>query len=293
MYYRSLNPRQRSQVFTTSIDGDRQLVYETDEILLEAPNWTLDGRSLLLNGGGVLWRLDLGSGDLSQVDFDGLPEINNDHVLAPDGDSIYLSACDWQIYRAPVGGGRAERVTRGPDSLLHFLHGVSPDGESLVFTGLELGVEGRDNRANVFTVPSRGGEIVRLTDTDAPADGAEYSPDGEWVYFNTEQFSRVHGHAQIARVRADGSGLEQLTFDDRVNWFPHWSPDGRLAVYLSFPPGTTGHPVDRIVQLRVVHDGEWARSRTVAELLGGQGTINVNSWSPDSDRFAYVAYPVG
>ncbi len=120
-------------------------------------------------------------------------------------------------------------------------------------------------------------------------DGPEYTPDGAWIYFNTERFSP--GSAQIARIRPDGTGLEQLTFDERVNWFPHVAPDGSRAVYLSYPPGTRGHPADLPVELRLVEGDDWRSARIVVTLPGGQGTINVNSWSPDSRRFAYVDYP--
>jgi TolB protein len=292
MDYRTLGAGQSCQIFVAARDGSRELILETRDILLEAPNWTVDGRALILNGDGLLWRLDLETRVLEQIVIHGIPALNNDHVLAPDGETVYLSANDWHIYRAPLSGGRAERITNDGIPALHFLHGVSPDGETLAYIGLEPEGERLWPKANVFTIPAAGGADTRVTDTTSPADGSEYSPDGEWIYFNTEQFSEVPGHAQIARIRPDGTGLEQLTFDEEVNWFPHWAPDGTTAVYLSFPPGTEGHPADKHVRLKVVRAGHWEQPDVVAELHGGQGTINVNSWAPTSDRFAYVAYPV-
>jgi TolB protein len=293
MDYRTLVPGQRCQVFVADAAGrGQELVYESADLLLEAPNWTLDGSALILNGHGVLWRLDLASRALTPVEVSGIPALNNDHVLAPDGETIYLSANDGHIYRAPLAGGAAERITNDGAPERSFLHGVSPDGSTLAYVGVEA--EGNDPwaRANIWTIPAAGGADVPLTDGRAPRDGCEYSPDGRWIYFNTEQFSDVPGHAQIARMRPDGSDPEQLTFDEEVNWFPHWAPDGAAAVYLSFPPGTTGHPANLPVALKVVVEDAWTDPRTVVRLFGGQGTINVNSWSPDSDRFAYVAYPM-
>jgi Tol biopolymer transport system component len=293
MDHRTLAPGQRCQVFVVDADGgEPRLVLERDDLLLEAPNWTLDGQALILNGAGVLWRFDLATSALDEIEISGVPELNNDHVLDPDGEHVFISAQDHHIHRAPLAGGAAVRITNDGPPDLHFLHGVSPDGGTLAYVGIEA--EGDDlwARANIFTTPASGGADTRLTDTDSPADGPEYSPDGAWILFNTEVFGTTPGHAQIARMRPDGSGLEQLTDDERVNWFPHVAPDGTRAVYISFPPGTIGHPADKAVELRIVEGDAWRAPVRSIPLFGGQGTVNVNSWAPTSDRFAYVAYPV-
>ncbi|NQX13791.1 PD40 domain-containing protein [Microbacteriaceae bacterium VKM Ac-2855] len=294
--YRTLAPGQRCRILILDIEtGATTLVHETTEHLLEAPNWTA-GEELILNGEGVLWRMPAqADAEPTRIAIGGIPELNNDHVLAPDGDTIYLSANDWQIYAAPLSGGTARRITPDDEGMFHFLHGVSPDGSTLAYIGtrpLTDDLSGGWAVANVFTVGVDGSGTRALTAGTAPADGSEYSPDGEWIYFNTEQFSSAPGHAQIARMRADGTDVEQLTFDERVNWFPHVAPDGSTFYFLSFPTGTEGHPADRPVEIKLVRDNDWAGARTVATLFGGQGTINVNGWSPRGDRFAYVEYPI-
>lgn len=293
MDYRTLADGQRCQIYVAGVDGaPPRLLFETRDLLLEAPNWTIDGSALILNGHGTLWRLSIHDAELQPIEISGIPALNNDHVLAPDGETIYLSANDWHIYRAPLAGGTAERITNDGPPDYHFLHGVSPDGSTLAYIGLEPEGDNLWARANVFAIPAAGGPDIRLTDTTSPADGSEYSPDGQWIYFNTEQFSTTPGHAQIARMRLDGSEVEQLTFDDEVNWFPHLAPTGDRAVYLSFPAGTTGHPADLEVALKLVTADRWTDPATIVRLFGGQGTINVNSWAPDGERFAFVAYPV-
>ncbi len=262
---------------------------ESSERLFEAPNWTHDG-TLLLNADGGLWRLELSTGDVSEVAFTDLPEINNDHVLSMTGDTIYLSANDGHIYEGAVVGGAVRRVTSDVHSRKHFLHGVSPAGDLLAYIGVETNLAGV-REANVFTLSIASGESVQLTFGDKPSDGSEFSPDGEWIYFNTERFSSSSGHAQIARMPSGGGAIEQLTFDDGVNWFPHLSPDGASVVFLTYPPGTVGHPADRDVALRLAPTTDFAQARDVARLTGGQGTINVHSWAPDSRRFAFVEYP--
>lgn len=286
---RGLQPGQRCEVWIASLTGESELVLVTEDLLLEAPNWTLDGNALLLNGAGKLWKLDFGSRALEQVPLTSVPDLNNDHVLAPDGATIYISANDGHIYRSAIYGGQAERIT-DEDGSFHFLHGVSPDGEELAYVGIESGDFTQPGL--LMTIPASGGATTTLN-VDGHCDGPEYSPDGEWLYFNTEAFTDQPGHAQLARLhRSNGSGPEQLLESETVDWFPHLSPDGRLASYIRFPSGTVGHPTDLQVAVVLVSTGDWTAPLHTWPLFGGQGTLNVNSWSPDSKRFAYVAYPI-
>jgi TolB protein len=288
---RLLQSGQRAEVWIAEAgSGSTELVYSTDSLLLEAPNWAPDGHGLLLNGDGLLWRLDLEPQiELQQVPIDDLPPINNDHVLDASRGLIYVSANDGHIYVAPIEGGTAKRVT-GDSSRHHFLHGVSPDGATLAFVDLPRADPSAPGR--LALISSAGGETRYPEAGSSHLDGPEYSPDGAWLYFNTEEFTNRPGHAQLARVPAEGGRMERLVESEFVDWFPHLSPDGELASYISFPPGTLGHPPDLDVEVRMVRTANWGDVVWRFPLFGGQGTLNVNSWSPDSQRFAYVAYPV-
>ena len=286
--FRSLQPGQRAQVLIGGPDlAEPELLLNTSQMLIEAPNWSADGASLFVNGNGQLWRIDLDQSPtvLSQVTFVGLPEINNDHMLSPDGQHIYLSAMDGHIYRGAVTGGDAERVTQD-ERVWHFLHGVSPDGNRLAYV-----------RLADFTQPGRlavmepFGPSVLVDTGDGHLDGPEWSGDGSWIYFNTESFSAEPGHAQLARIPDGGGPMDHLVVSNTVDWFPHLSPDGRFASYIAFPAGTIGHPADREVEVRVVRTDDWSTPTQTYPVFGGQGTLNVNSWSLDSTRFAFVAYP--
>lgn len=291
MVPRRLQSGQRAAVWIVDAgDGSAELVYSTDSLLVEAPNWAPDGHGLLLNGDGLLWRLELEpAAQLKQVRIDDLPSINNDHVLDAERDLIYLSANDGHIDVAPIQGGGARRVTRD-SSRYHFLHGVSSDGQTLAFVELPRGEPSVPGR--LALISSAGGETRYPEAGSRHLDGPEYSPDGSWLYFNTEEFTQRPGHAQLARMPAEGGRMERLVESESVDWFPHLSPDGELASYVSFPPGTLGHPPDLDVEVRVVRTTNWWDTVWRFPLFGGQGTINVNSWSPDSHRFAYVAYPM-
>lgn len=288
---RALRPGQRAELYVVHVEsGESTLVLSSDTLLFEAPNWTPDGKNLVINGDGRLFRLPVRGGELEEVPLGGIPDINNDHLLNPDGSSVFVSAEDGHLYEVPFATGVARRVSNDHGPAFHYyLHGISPDGTLLAYIGLRVNGDGTVT-TNVYTIPAAGGEDVKLTDVPFPHDGSEYSPDGEWIYFNSERGSTTPGHAQLFRMRADGSGIEQLTFDERVNWFPHVSPDGRRIAYISFPTGTLGHPADKDVYVRLIEED--GTTRDLAHLFGGQGTINVASWAPDSRRLAYVAYPI-
>ena len=251
---RQLKPNQYSQLVVASpYETASTIVYETKR-WIEAPNWTPDGRWLVFNSEGLLYRLaPNGSQGPSLIDTGGLNDLNNDHVISPDGAWIYVSANDGHIYRVSLADGQTMRVSNdyGPDrDYRYYLHGISPDGEQLAYVGLEV-INGR-TITQICTIAAKGGEDVVLTDGSCPVDGPEYSPDGQWIYFNTEAAAKQSGHAQIFRMTPNGENLEQITFDDRVNWFPHVSPNGMHLVYLSYPPGTIGHPADKDVFIRLM-----------------------------------------
>ncbi len=289
MAYRELAPNQRAQIWIGAPDLTQpELLFETEDLLIEAPNWSLDGAHLYVNASGGLWRLDVGSPEsgLVRVEFDDLPELNNDHVLDPDGEHIYLSAMDGHLYRGSLGGGAVSRVTQD-DGNWHFLHGVSPDGSRLAYVQLrDLAHPGR------LAIMKPYGPSVIMDTGVGHIDGPEWSPDGRWIYFNTESFTDEPGHAQLARIPDAGGEVERLVTSSTVDWFPHLSPDARSAAYITFPAGTLGHPADLDVEVRVVATSDWTHPLQRYALFGGQGTLNVNSWSPDSTRFAFVAYPI-
>jgi TolB protein len=254
----------------------------------EAPNWTPDGGALIFNWNGRLARLDvtneahpMAKGAPVAIDSGAQTHCNNDHVIAPDGQWIGLSDSSQEdhqssVYVMPIGGGTPRRVTAQSPS---YLHGWSPDGKTLAFTGE------RNKNFDIYTIPAAGGEEARLTTAEGLDDGPDYSPDGQWIYFNSVRT----GHMQIWRMHADGSGQEQVTKDATNDWFPHISPDGKLMVFLAYGPEVTGHPPNQDVELRLMTLAD-GTIRTLARLFGGQGTINVPSWSPDGQKVAFVSY---
>jgi Tol biopolymer transport system component len=274
----------RSHITIMTADGRSKEVIYSAPRLFEAPNWSPDGAYLLLNSGGKLWRLPPTGGEPRLVPTGSVTGINNDHGIAPDGRSLAISA--GPIYLLPASGGEPRRITAKAPS---YFHGWSPDGKTLAYCAK------RGDNFDLYAISTAGGAERRLTTHAGYDDGPDYSPDGRWIYFNSDR----SGSWDLWRIPYDGAGsndrnAERITSDDYEDWFPHPSPDGKWLVFLSFPKGTKGHPPNREVILRTLplpgDRHEPAVIREVVHTFGGQGTINVNSWSPDGKRFAYVSY---
>ncbi|OPA77419.1 transporter [Paenibacillus selenitireducens] len=258
----------------------------TFDYLIEAPNWTSDGKRLIYNSQGRLYSFDIATSESTVIDSNYATQCNNDHVLSPDNSQIAISHHTKEdgksrIYILPLEGGEPVLVTPKAPS---YLHGWSPNGAELAYCAERKG------QYDIYTIPVGGGAEVQLTDTPGLDDGPEYSPDGQYIWFNSVRT----GLMQVWRMRADGSEQTQMTFDESNNWFPHVSPDGEAVAYLSYRKGDVApgdHPANKNVEIRWMAStgGEY---RTLVQLFGGQGTINVNSWSPDSKQLAFVSYQV-
>jgi hypothetical protein len=259
---------------------DRRVIYVAPSHF-EAPNWTQDGAHFIFNSEGRILRLPVDGGTPETIDTGAAIHCNNDHGLSPDQEWLAISDQSQAdhlstIFIVPIGGGTPRRVTQNSPS---YWHGWSPDGKTLAFTAQ------RNGNFDIYTIPAAGGEETRLTSAKGLDDGPEYSPDGKYIYFNSERTGRM----QIWRMLADGSNQEQITFDEFNNWFPHISPDGKWMAFLSYGSEVTGHPPNKDVQIRLMALRD-RKISVLAKLFGGQGTINVPSWSPDSTKVAFVSY---
>lgn len=258
---------------------------------LEAPNWTQDGKYIIYNSEGLIWSYNLESGEHTRIDTGNVTACNNDHVLSPDGKEIAVSSMapgtdlesdgyNSYIYILPLSGGIPRQVTPLSPS---FLHGWSPDGRTLAYCAMRAG-----DRGDIYIISTEGGEEQRLTVTDGLSDGPEYSPDGRHIWYNSVR----SGLMQIWRMDSDGSNQQRITQDERNNWFAHVSPDNQKVIYISYRKGDVepgDHPANKNVEIHLMnYDG--SGNEVLVALFGGQGTLNVNSWSPCSRKFAFVSY---
>ena len=262
--------------------GGRQVLAGTD-ISWQAPNWTPDGKTLIYNSEGRLYNFDVASRKSSVLNTDFADKNNNDHVLTFDGQQIGISHQPEEtngqsvVYTLPVSGGVPKRIT---DKSPSYFHGWSPDNQFLLYTAE------RNGDFDIYKISKDGGKEIQLTKTKGLDDGSEYSSDGKYIYF----CSTRTGTMQVWRMDPNGKNQVQLTFDELNNWFPHVSPDNKWLVFISFPKEVPAdkHPFYERVFLRLMPI-EGGNVKVIGYLYGGQGTMNVPSWSPDSKRIAFVS----
>jgi TolB protein len=262
---------------------ERKVLKEFDHVI-EAPNWTQDGKYLVYNSRGHMYTYELASGEIKEINSGLAIDCNNDHVLSPDNTELAVSHftnddATSRIYILPMAGGDPRLVTeKGPS----YLHGWSPDGKCLAYCAE------RGGQYDIYTISVDGGAETQLTDLPGLDDGPEYSPDGKYIWFNSVRT----GLMQVWRMEADGSNPTHMIKEDANCWFPHVSPDNQWIVYIAYGrddvnPGD--HPANKNVELRLM-PAEGGEARTIVKLFGGQGTINVNSWAPDNRTIALVSY---
>lgn len=265
----------------------RKTVWQ-DQNLIEAPNWLAKGE-FIINSHGKMYRIDTNVQEKQEIDTGFAQNCNNDHGISPDKKSLIISCHtpdennpeDWKtskIYMLPIQGGEPKLITEKDCS---FWHGWSPDGQRIAYTA------NRNNAWDIYSISINGGEEKRLTFAKGHADGADYSSDRKFIYYNA--FSS--GSMEIWRMDLDGTNHCQITNDKHSNWFPHPSPDGKYLVYLCYiNDQKEDHPFGQDVKLRLMDLKTLEISDLTEVFYGGQGTINVNSWSPDSTQLAFVSY---
>jgi TolB protein len=289
--------RLRSHIFVYDMrTGSSKEIYTADSIW-EAPNWSPDGKYLIANSKAAIFRLNLKPDGTAEPQKLAIPEnyrCNNDKALSPDGTKLAFSATvspnrGSQVFLADADGNNVKLMTQNMPS---YFHGWSPDNKTLAF----VAQRNNSGQYDIYSVPAAGGgPEERLTSNVHQDDGPDYSPDGKWIYINSDR----SGKQAVWRLPAKGAGTDDAKAEDVVSdsledWFPHISPDGKKMVYIGYPGGTPTHnPRDVHIALKLVtidHDKVAKTQKTLVEGTGGQGSMNVNSWSPDSMRFAYVTY---
>ncbi len=277
-----------SRLETMDVSNGKRLVIHEKQGRFEAPNWMPDGKKLLFNMDGSLFRIPATGGETEKLNTDFANRNNNDHGISFNGKLLAIShqregmpGGGSTVYVLPLKGGKPKMVTENTPS---YWHGWSPDNKEVLY------VAQRNNIPvyNIYRNSVNGGKEVALTDIKEGehVDGCEYSPDGKYIWYNGNHNGKMH----LWRMKPDGTGREEMTSDVYNDWFPHISPDGKWVVFISFLPEVepNSHPSYKRVMLRLM-PAEGGEPKTIAYLYGGQGTINVPSWAPDSRHIAFVS----
>jgi Periplasmic component of the Tol biopolymer transport system len=268
------------------VTTEERTILKEFPFLIESPNWTPDNKWIVYNSKGKLYKISIDNpSEPIEINTDFATNCNNDHILSVDGKQIAISHGTKEdgksrIYTLPFEGGIPTLITpMGPS----YLHGWSPDLKYLAYCA------DRNGNYDVYIIPAKGGDEIRLTTAEGLDDGPEYSPCGKYIWFNSVR----SGLMQVWRMKADGSEQTQMTHDEtRNSWFPHVSPDGQQVVYIAYKKGDVDpgdHPANKNVELLIM-PAAGGEPRSIVSLFGGQGTLNVNTWAPDSKRFAFISY---
>jgi Tol biopolymer transport system component len=287
--YRQLAPPAATSALYSTIqaievdpNARRATILYTARARAQAPTWSRDGSSLVFNQDGRIFTVSAdGKGTPQPIDVGAATGCNGSHGFSPDGKSLAITCTTPgnpgnRVYIIPVAGGAPRMVTANPDS---YFHSWSPDGKTILFTRPSHG------SGNIYSISVEGGAETALTTGAGISDDPDFSPDGQYIYFNTDRW----GGMQIARMKPDGSGVEQITFDRFRNWTPHPSPDGKSIVFLSYSPDVTTHAANKDIALRILSIDDKNVS-VLTNIVGGDGSMNVANWSPDSKRLAFVSY---
>ena len=206
-----------SELVLLNINTGKEKVILREKRHFEAPNWSRDGKFLIINSNGKLEKISVSGKKLRVIDTGFADNCNNDHGLTFDGKWLIIShnysrvsspGGNSRIFILPASGGVPRLITENYPS---YWHGVSPDNQWVTYCAMkrEMGcVQGASWRRNQADRRRRVGRR------------SEYSYDGQWIYFNSHRGGRMH----IYRMRPDGSEQTRLTFDDPDNWFPTLHP---------------------------------------------------------------------
>ncbi|TDS15178.1 Tol biopolymer transport system component [Maribacter caenipelagi] len=264
--------------------GEREIIHHSSHSI-QAPNWTVDGKKLIYNSKGHLYNYDLTTNFITPLNTGFAVKNNNDHVLTFDGKLLGISHHNQKdngssaLYYLPADGSSNPTMVTKPSVGASYLHGWSPNNKEMLFTGE------RNGAYNIFSVNVKSGKEEQLTDFETLDDGAEYTKNGKFIFFNSVR----SGTMQLYRMKVNGKKQTQLTFDEYNDWFPHVSPDQKWIVFISFPKdiNPNEHPFYKHCMLRImpINGG---KPKVIAHIYGGQGSINVPSWSPDSKKIAFI-----
>jgi len=265
-----------SAIFSAKPDGGdvQQLTFPDPGVGDDLPDWSPDGSTIVFDRNfpniGQIYRVNAdGTGVIQIGDCTGECLGNDGPTYSPDGEKIAFvkfigpvrpdgTATDVGVWIMNADGTDPVQITQQQVPTISEDHQPtwSPNGMQLVFTRINLTAKPAGQQA-LFIISRDGSDPHRITPWWLNGGGADWSPNGRSIVFQSFRDCCPNHVSQIYSVRPDGSKLKKLTTGDKNggrNIEPDWSPDGKKIVF-AHQPGTGANGFADIYEMRANGSG--------------------------------------
>jgi tricorn protease len=247
------------------------------------PSLSADGKVIVYEENFGLWKLDLASGQSTEVKINIESDDSDNNLetltvsseadqfhLSPSGKRAVISA-HGELFSIATDRGDVRRLTHTPGAR-EVQPSWSPDGKRIAFVGDKSG------REEVWVCDERGGQLKQISDGDSQKGQLRFSPDSKSLLYtgSDKKLSRYDFETNKTTVIATGG---TVGFGGSAIMDPQWSPDGKWVAFTKAGQNLLPH-----VYVVPAEGGQEQRI-TDADVYSDSAA----QWTPDGKRIVYQA----